>query len=109
MIDRRAFIAGSLSLLAAPLAAETQPVGKVYRIGVLLRRLELETTVRDGLRELGWVEGRNVAFEWRYWEGRPENLRAAAAELVRLGMDLIITDSGQGRWPRRLLRRRSQS
>jgi putative ABC transport system substrate-binding protein len=45
---------------------------------------------------LGWVEGRNVAFEWRYWEGRPEDVRAAAAELVRLGMDLIITDTGQG-------------
>jgi hypothetical protein len=54
------------ALLAAPLAADAQQAGKVYRIGVLLRRLELETTVRDGLRELGWVEPRPRAIRRRH-------------------------------------------
>ncbi len=95
-MDRRAF-SGILAaaLLAAPLAAEAQQV-KVSRIGFLsgqsptdlARQLE---AFRQGLRELGYVEGRNIAIEYRFAEGRPERLPALAVELVRLKVDIIVT------------------
>jgi hypothetical protein len=76
MIDRRAFIAGILGPLAAPLAAEAQQAGKTVRIGILglastltpLRPLAtfLNSFV-EGLRERGWVEGQNVTFEGHGW------------------------------------------
>jgi putative ABC transport system substrate-binding protein len=91
---------GSLALafvlLAAPLAAEAQPVGKVYRIGFLFpggpalgaTRLAL---VQQGLRDLGYVDGQNVVFEARWAEGSPERLAQYAAELARLKVDVIVT------------------
>ena len=97
MTTRRAFI-GSLvgSLLAAPLAAETQQAGKVYRIGVLeptsmaLNAANLDA-FRKGLRELGYVEGRNMMIEYRSADGRSERFPDLAAELVRLKVDVILT------------------
>jgi putative tryptophan/tyrosine transport system substrate-binding protein len=94
-MDRRAFISGStVSLLAAPLAAEAQQAGKVYRIGYLSassgasnpRNLE---AFRQGLRELGWVEGQNIVIEYRWAEGRFDRLPDLAADLVRLKVDVI--------------------
>ena len=86
----------ALSLLAAPLAAEAQSAEKVYRIGYLsigsgtgavyTRPLE---GFRQRLRELGWVEGRNIAIEFRYAEGRADRLPGLADELVRLKVDII--------------------
>jgi putative ABC transport system substrate-binding protein len=83
-------------ILAASLAAEAQPTGKVYRIGYLsqgsgsssayLRPLE---EFRQGLRDLGWVEGQNVIIEYRFAEGQPDRLPALAEELVRLKVDVI--------------------
>jgi putative ABC transport system substrate-binding protein len=81
VITRRTFI-GSLagSLLAAPLAVEAQPAGKVYRIGVLeptsmaLNAANLDA-FRQGLRELGYVEGRNMMIEYRSADGRSERFR----------------------------------
>ena len=93
-MDRRAFISTLAgSLLAAPLAAQAQQAGKVYRIGMLWTtpNPQMEDVLRQGLRELGWVEGQNVVFERRYSEGRNERHPAHAAELVRLQPDLIIT------------------
>ena len=97
MIDRRAFLAGSGAvLLAAPLAAEVQPAGKVYCIGVLeptsmaLNAANFDA-FRQGLRELGYVEGRNMRIEYRSADGRSERFPDLAAELVRLKVDVILT------------------
>jgi putative tryptophan/tyrosine transport system substrate-binding protein len=83
----------TLSLLAAPLAAEAQPLGKVYRIGYLATvppPAHLWEALLDGLRERGYREGRNLVFERRFSEGHAERFPELAAELVRLRVDLII-------------------
>ncbi len=87
-MDRRAFIAGSLGLLAAPLAAEAQQPGKVFRIGVL--GVGSPELLRQSLHEVGYVDGRNLAIEWRDAEGKPERFGDLAAELVRLKVDVIV-------------------
>ena len=96
MIERRTFI-GTLagSLLSAPLAAEAQPTGKVYRIGFLFwgapgPSAELDA-FRQGLRELGYIEGQNVAIDVRFASGQVERLPELAAELVRLKPDVMVT------------------
>ena len=93
MMDRRAFIAGSLGFLAAPLATEAQQVGRVARIGILSpspANADRVKAIRQGLRALGYVEGHNIAIEHR--EAKTEaDLSALAAELVRLGVDVIVT------------------
>ena len=81
-----------LSLLAAPRAAEAQPAGKVYRIGLLSPTSQgfgIEA-FREGLRALGYVEGHNIVVEQRSAEGRFDRLPALAAELVRLRVDVIV-------------------
>src|SRR5215510_6292860 len=86
-----------LSLLAAPLAAEAPPVAKVYRLGILLGTTAAMTAgsinlevFRQGLRELGWVEGQNIALEYRGAEGRYERFPDLAAALVRLPVDVLV-------------------
>ena len=91
MIDRRAFL-GALGLLAAPGIGAAQPAGRVYRVGYLANDSTASRFVeafREGLRELGWVEGRNIAIEYRFAEGQYDRLPALAAELVRLNVDVI--------------------
>jgi ABC-type uncharacterized transport system substrate-binding protein len=95
-MDRRAFI-GTLAggLLAAPLGAEGQQAGKVYRIGYLSASSDtsnphVREAFRQGLRELGWVEGQNIIIEYRWAEGRFDRLPDLAAELVRLQVDVIV-------------------
>ena len=94
-MDRRTFI-GTLTggLLAAPLAAEGQQAAKIARIGYLSPNLaaspHLPEAFRQGLRNLGYVEGRNVVIEYRDAEGKPERLPALAAELVALKVDVIV-------------------
>jgi len=95
-VDRRAFIAGTLALLAAPLAAEAQQTRKVYRIGALDTTSMASNTAnidafRQGLRELGYVEGENFMIDYRSAEGRPERFPDLATELVRLNVDVIVT------------------
>ncbi len=98
-MNRRVFLSAVTGgLLAAPLAAEAQQAGKVYRIGFILTATPNETghllkALNEGLRELGYVEGRNVVFERRYAEGRQERLPALAAELIRLNVDVFVTGS----------------
>ena len=95
-MDRREFL-GALAagLLAAP-AAEAQTAGKVYRIG-MLERTPAATNVanldgfRQGLRELGYIEGKNLVIEYRSADGHDERFLTLAAELVRLKSDLILT------------------
>ena len=86
----------AVSLVLAPLAAEGQQAGKIYRIGMLettsmaLNAANLDA-FRQGLRELGYVEGRNFMIEYRSADGRTERLRDLAGELVRLKVDVIVT------------------
>jgi putative ABC transport system substrate-binding protein len=84
--------------VSAPLAAEAQQTGKVYRIGVLSPGTAppgpLEA-LRQGLRELGYDEGRNLAIEWRFAGATNERLRDLAEELVRLKMDVIVSINTQ--------------
>jgi len=92
---RRAFI-GTIAggLLARPLAVEAQQPGKVYRIGYLSiasgpsPRTE---ALRQGLRELGYIEGKNITIEYRFAQEKVDRLRALATELVDLKVDLIVT------------------
>jgi putative ABC transport system substrate-binding protein len=97
-MDRRTFIASMTGgLLAAPLAAETQQqAGKVYRIGFLGNSTEaLEANLvgpfREGLRERGYVEGRDLTIEYRWAEGAYERFPALIAELIALKVDIIVT------------------
>ena len=72
-MDRRAFLAGTAGLLAAPLAAGAQQQGKVYRLGYLSSGTSTSNLFvegfREGLRELGWIEGQNIVIEYRFAEG----------------------------------------
>jgi putative tryptophan/tyrosine transport system substrate-binding protein len=86
-----------LALLATPVAAASQPAGqKVPRIGYLDGAPSLSANARieafrDGLRALGYVEGKSVAIEWRFADGKADRLSGLAAELVRLKVDVIVT------------------
>ena len=82
--------------LAAPLAAEAQQAGKVYRIGVLevvgpASNAANLSAFRQGLGELGYVEGQNFVIEYRSADGRAERFPDLATELVRLKVDVIVT------------------
>ena len=80
-----------LSLLATPLATDAQPSTQMHRIGLLLRGgnpQQLEA-FRQGLRDLGYVEGQNLVMEIR--AGEPAQLPDLAAELVRLKVDVMVT------------------
>jgi putative ABC transport system substrate-binding protein len=95
MMDRRAFLAGATTLLAAPLAAEGQLASRVYRIGYLsyLGCSDdpfLRGPFRQGLRELGYVEGRNLVIECRGAPGKPDRFADLVAELLRLNVDVLV-------------------
>jgi putative ABC transport system substrate-binding protein len=97
-MKRRDFLLGGAAAAAvrSPVA-RAQQAGKVYRIGFLWDRPEgfadaLEA-FRQGLRDLGYVDGRNIAIEYRWAEGKPERMRELADELVRLKVDIIMAPS----------------
>jgi putative ABC transport system substrate-binding protein len=90
----------TLSLLAVLLAANAQPAGKVPRIGVIVQGVspgasgdELDV-FRQGLRDLGYVEGQTIALEVRWGEGQHERYPALAADLVQLPVDVIVAAGG---------------
>ena len=90
-----ALLLGPVAFGAAPLIAEAQQAGKVYRIGYLSAptRASVEQVLQAflrKLRELGWVEGQNLIIEYRWADGKIERLPDLAAELVRLKVDLIV-------------------
>jgi len=97
-MKRREFISliGSASV-AWPLAARAQQEGKLPTIGVLGVDASLwsawTAAFVQRLRELGWIEGRNIAIEYRWAQGRPERYAEIAAEFVRLKVDVIVTNS----------------
>ena len=92
-----ACLALGLTLLAGTLTAEAQSDGKVYRIGFLWDGPavfpESIEAFRQGLRELGYVEGRNLTIEYRWAAGNPERIRELAEELVRFKVDVIVAPS----------------
>jgi len=88
-----------LAIVLAPFAAAAQQPGAVYRIGILagsaqdLRGQHGNEAFQQGLRELGYVEGKNVILEYRSMEGNVALLPALATELVRLNVDIIVTSA----------------
>jgi len=93
MMDRRAFIAGTLALLVVPLAAEAQAPRRIARIGVLSAGAASDARVEDlrrELLELGYVEGQNLSTTYRWADGRLDRLPELAAELVAGTPDVII-------------------
>ena len=97
-MKRRTFIGTIASVfLATPLTSFAQQPAKVWRIGFLsahsrqsLVDAGFDSAFLQGMREVGYVEGRNLVIEWRYADGNYERLPALAAELVRLNVDLIV-------------------
>ena len=90
-----------ICILAAPLASEAQPAGKVYRIGYLSTQSPSAEAMhvdafRQALRDLGYVDGQNVRLEYRFAEGKLDRLAGFAAELVRLNVDVIVTGGSPG-------------
>ena len=86
-------IVALVALFATPLAADAQRAAKIARIGYLTTNLAAGPALegfRQGLRNLGYVEGRTVWIEYRAAEGKPERLPAFAAELVALKVDVIV-------------------
>ena len=97
MMDRRTFVHRMVAgwVAAPPLGALAQPAGKLPRIGWLaLNNADVSphqtAAFRQGLRERGWIEGRNIVIESRYADGYAERLPALAAELLRLEVDIIV-------------------
>lgn len=98
-MKRRAFIAGAITLSAAPLAAEAQPAGRVWRIGYLsggTMASPATAAFREGLRDRGWVEGQNVIVEYGFAGAVEERYPALVAELIGLKVDVIVTTTTTG-------------
>lgn len=101
MNNRRKLIAAlGAGLLTAPFGASAQQQGKVWRVGILFpgSRQSLQDAGRDqlfqqGMRELGYVEGKNLLLEWRFADGNATRLPALAAELVALKADALLTQA----------------
>ena len=94
-MNRRAFVTLVGGAAAWPLAARAQQPGKLPIIGylgssTLSAMSQWTASFVQRLRELGWVEGRNVAIEYRWAEGRDERFADLAAEFVRLRVDVIV-------------------
>ena len=96
-MDRRRFLLTSLAgALALPLTAEGQVAMKVYRIGVLGNENNPPWEgFRQGLRDLGYVDGRNVSIEWRWSQGKPDRFPALATEIVAFRPDIIVVSGTQ--------------
>src|SRR5262249_30239774 len=102
MLERRAFLVRMASVVAAPLAVEAQQApAKTVRVGRLspvsaANDAALLEAFRQGLRDLGWVEGQNFTLEKRFAEGNPDRLPDLAAQLVQLRVNVILAGSIQG-------------
>src|SRR5262245_34919987 len=94
-VTRRAFIVSGAALLATPQLTQAQQPQKVWRVGYLgagppNQADDLVEALREGLRDTGYVEGRNLLIELRWAEQRYERLPELATELIRLGVDVIF-------------------
>jgi len=97
---RREFITLLGGAAAWPLAARAQPAGKIYRIGFLANDPTIPAqpagqAFLDGLRESGFVEGKNIIIERRFAEGRLDRYAVLVAELMRLEVDVLVTSANQ--------------
>jgi putative tryptophan/tyrosine transport system substrate-binding protein len=95
-MNKPASILCAVILLVGATIAEAQETGKIFRIGFLdptnaSGMAVIVDAYRQELSKLGWIEGKNIAFEYRFAEQKPERLPELAAELVRLKVDLIVT------------------
>ncbi len=98
---RKLIVALGASVLVRPLISFSQQQGKIWRIGFLgtatasgyVKEID---AIRAGLRDLGYIEGKNIVIEYRWAESNPERLKELAAELVALKVDVIITHSFPG-------------
>ncbi len=100
--NRRDTVMALLAFGAAPLVARAQQQGRIWRVGFLAPRRRPDSIDTDfigafprGMRELGYIEGRNLVIEWRFADGKSELLADLAAELVRLKVDAIVSGSSQ--------------
>jgi putative tryptophan/tyrosine transport system substrate-binding protein len=90
-MNRRAFVTGLGAVLAAPLVAVAQQTARVYRIGIL-ESSPLWEPFHQRLRELGYIEGRNLTVNTRrVTEGKPEQMFVMAQELVQMNVEVIAT------------------
>ena len=101
-VRRRQFLLATSALLAAPLASLAQQQGRIWRVGFLSPRRRPDSMESDyigafprGMRELGYIEGKNLVIEWRFADGKYERLPELAAELVRLKVDVIVSAASQ--------------
>jgi putative ABC transport system substrate-binding protein len=99
MMRRREFITLVGGASAWPLAARAQPAERVRRVGVLSGAGEAESRkryepFRDGLAELGWTEARNIRFDYRWTDNKPERANTYARELIALAPDVIYAGPG---------------
>ena len=99
--ERRRFLFAACACVAAPMTAFAQPQERRWRVGFLALRRPVSLASDQfgafprGLRELGYVEGRNLVIEWRFADGRSDRLQALAAELVGLKVDVILAAGTQ--------------
>lgn len=113
-MNRRDTVLAFLALGTAPLAALAQPAGTVYRVGFLAGGGPppdgaLPASLRQALRDLGYVEGKNISYTGRWADAKLERLPGLAAELVKLNVDAILTLGGRRLWRLRRRPRRSRS
>lgn len=98
MTTRRELLTGAAVLLIGAFPAGAQTAAKVYRIGFVnpVSAGPQVVAFREGLRELGYVEGKNMTLEARFAEGRAEALPALVAEVLRLNVDVLVAGSTLG-------------
>jgi putative ABC transport system substrate-binding protein len=97
-VDRRAFLAGSIAFLAAPLSGEAQQAGRTWRIGYLSLApgpSPRSEALRQGLRDLGYAEGGSITIQYRWGDGSLERSRKGMKELIDMKIDVIVTGGPQ--------------
>ena len=99
----------AISLMHAPLVVEAQPSMTLPRIRLLAPDVTSWAPLRVGLRDLGYVDGKRIAFEERSSQGRNERFSDLASGLVRLKVNIIVTWAHPRLWPRSRRRPRSPS
>lgn len=101
-MNRRRFLVQASALVLPSLIAEAQPAGGVHRIGLLIAQSQANypahfaRAVDQGLRELGYIEGRNLVIERRFADGNQERMPSLALELVGLKVDIIVAATDVG-------------
>jgi ABC-type uncharacterized transport system substrate-binding protein len=99
-MNRRAFVAGLGAMVSAPLGAEAQQAKRMPAVGMLLIATREQTghfvnAFEDGMRALGYVDGRNIVYAHRFADGNRDRVAELAAEMVKLKLDVIVTGSAQ--------------